>query len=286
MINKSLAGNNTAVTNENDDLSPALTEYLSKGNKKKIYKSIQELNPNPNLLSKKAIKRRKKKMEQKLQQQRKTNPFKSFDSMNYRARPKALGGRQLHIIKTSTLSSKFNSNSTKNAIKLPPRKISSNPQPIRILGSRQKELTNLNDLLTRSLNSKTRTQDNARLPGYLTSRFQDIDSTDNIAINDGKSLSTADRLRESTVALKKNILRSKYSNIDSKISSNNAERSLGSRQLGLIKIRPSVSTPSKPQSKRKKGRKRGRKGRVRKVLKGRRKITSTELRQKASNFFP
>lgn len=259
----------------NDDLSKALLKYQPK--RKKKYKTIQELNPNPHLLSKKALKARKMKMQQKIMNQEKLKV--NFD-VNKPAsiRKQKLGGRQLQVIKTSTLDSKFYSDSTANAIKLPPRKISTNPQPLRILGSRQKKVTET------SKSEKTLPEkDSLKLADYIAKRLQKPTPKHSNTFED-QDFSTKRRISSISSGRLLSSKTPQHSRTKlTKHRSSNAELSLGSRQLDLVKIRPS-KTKSKAKMKKKNSFK-ARGGRVRKVLKGRRKISSAELRIKASSFF-
>ena len=287
MTNSSLQSKPDISLLNKDLQSEALSKYqISRNNK---YKTIQELNPNPNLLSKKAIRTRKLKMEQKFKET-KNSPLhvsetQYRDNDNY-----SLGGRQLQLIKSSTLSSKFDMNSTKNVIKLPPRIITDDPLPIRSLGSRQKQLAGISKTERSSnYNKPVIEKDSAKLAEYIASRFQDtsykkkqIFPAKKQAFEKSPLASFVDRRHDglplpSKVSFKFSHPKDSVANLAS-----TAEKSLGSRQLQLLKSKPTKvksSRPNKSQSKRTK------KGRVRKVLKGRRRISSSELRLKSSNFF-
>lgn len=263
-----LKNDNHNSDDKQKDLSLALQQFTYKDKKK--YKTIQDLNPNPHLLSKKAIKTRKMKIEAKMKNEilNKQNSLVQRVTTPSPAENSALGDNQLEVIKSSTLLSKFDTRSTLNAIKLPPRKISQDPQPIRILGSRQKKVTNKTKSSKRNQENKSfSSKDSLKLADYIASRYQ----LKNIQQKDKK-----------VGNLSENISRHKSKKSFNNNNVSNAERSLGSRQVGLLNINTLPVQKSTPKHKK---RIRGRKGKVRKVLKGRRKITSGELRRKASSFF-
>lgn len=266
-----LKNDNHNSDDKQKDLSLALQELTIKDKKK--YKTIQDINPNPNLLSKKAIKTRKMKMEAKMKNEiiNKQNSAIQKITTPDPTENIALGDRQLEIIKSSTLLSKFDTRSTLNAIKLPPRKISQDPQPIRILGSRQKKVTNKIKSTKQSKENKANlySKDSLKLADYIASRYQlkNIEQKDKKVSNLSKTTS------------RHNSQKSFNNNVS------NVERSLGSRQVGLLNINTLPVQKSSPKHKKRIRGRKGRKGKVRKVLKGRRKITSGELRRKASSFF-
>lgn len=229
--------------------------------KKRKYKTIHELNPNPNLLSKKALKTREMRM-------------KSLKNKNYDDDPlfaqasnvveTKLGGRQLQLLKSPNPA--FSKDVPTNYIR--PEK--SEEQNINLhLGSRQKNLANNHRLSSaesyfpiyrKQANDFSKSQHNSHI---RKQRLNPNEKSSSNLRNSSKKEISLDKSKKSVAVL-------------------------GSRQLQLLKSRISNEknkpTPKQPRTKQPRTNRR-RKGKVRKVLTGRRKITSSELILKADSFF-
>lgn len=234
--------------------------------RKKVRKTIRDFNPNPLLLSKKAVKTRKLKL--KSQREENDGIFDENEHLQNEVNP--LGGKLWEIVKTNSLVSKFDSNETVNSIKLPPLKITNSEQPIRILGSRQKQLTkpsptpslprqdpvSLSSLI-RSTNSKTLTgegvSDSSGVPSppktsrVLGSRQQQL-------------------LRGAPAAQPQEHLEPR--------------QQLGAGGIGTYLRRQDAARWRQQEQVARRRHKPKERARVRKVLKGRRKLSSAEFRKR------
>lgn len=228
--------------------------------KKRKYKTIHELNPNPNLLSKKAIKTREMKMKHLKIDRNEDDPLFAEASDIVETK---LGGRQLQLLKSPN--PVFSKDVPTNYIRQTPDK--SEEQDLNLLlGSRQKNLANNHRSNSAEFHSPTYRK--------LTRNF--IDRRQNSHFKKSNTNST----------LKKKLLNGLRNSrkFETSIESKSV---LGSRQLELLKTQISNETINKKSSSSSLVRtNRRKKGRVRKVLTGRRKITSSELILKAASFFP
>jgi len=225
--------------------------------KKRKYKTIHELNPNPNLLSKKAIKTREMKMKYL---NKDSNEDENLSAQASNIVETKLGGRQLQLLKSS--SPVFSKDVHPNYI-MSSNDESESKHSVRMLGSRQKNLASShrsNSFVANNIQNSSHRKDKD-----LASRYQNAFSRSPTSPTLNKELHN--NFRHSR--------KFPYSKEKKPVAF------LGSRQLGLLRSQTINETTSIDKT----TRPRRRKGRVRKVLTGRRKISSSELILKAASFF-
>lgn len=214
--------------------------------KKKIHKTIHDFNPNPLLLSKKAIKARERKLKT-------VNDIKTEKTNDFETRPftvHSLGGRQWQILQSAKLNTETMHNSLTSTTS---QENSIDQDGFRISGSRQKFFTESIDAAPFRSSKFTSQRVISRQPNQIP-------------------------LKDSTEALA------------AVATPHVTNYLLGGRQLKLLKEDRKVSftvDPSKvkgTKGTRKKIHVKQKHGRVRKVLKGRRKLSSSESRQELSHI--